>query len=105
MRRDAALLHARGKPSTHRQKATAGGGSRIRDKKISPKGENDIKLISAGKILENSKTVGQCRAPFGELPRGIITMHVVVQPSVAKAKTEKKIDEAPRKNICSFSIL
>ncbi|KAL6223389.1 hypothetical protein ACLB2K_006776 [Fragaria x ananassa] len=28
---DAALLHARGKPSTHRQKATAGGGSRIRD--------------------------------------------------------------------------
>lgn len=57
------------------------------DKKISPKGANDIKLINAGKILENNKTVGQCRVPFGELPRGIITMHVVVQPSVAKAKT------------------
>ncbi|KAL6135942.1 hypothetical protein ACLB2K_068167 [Fragaria x ananassa] len=76
-----------------------------KDKKISPKGANDIKLINAGKILENNKTVGQCSVPFGELPRGIITMHVVVQPSVAKAKTEKKIDEAPRKTLCSCSIL
>lgn len=59
----------------------------VLDKKIAPKGANDIKLINAGKILENNKTVGQCRAPFGELPRGIITMHVVVQPSVTKAKT------------------
>ncbi|GMN57461.1 hypothetical protein TIFTF001_026559 [Ficus carica] len=58
-----------------------------KDKKIVPKGANDIKLINAGKILENSKTVGQCRVPFGELPRAVITMHVVVQPSLAKAKT------------------
>ncbi|KAF4385699.1 hypothetical protein F8388_010255 [Cannabis sativa] len=56
-------------------------------KKIVPKGANDIKLINAGKILENNKTVGQCKAPFGELPRGVITMHVVVQPSLAKMKT------------------
>ncbi|CAB4275484.1 unnamed protein product [Prunus armeniaca] len=62
-----------------------------KDKKIAPKGANDIKLINAGKILENNKTVGQCRAPFGELPRGIITMHVVVQPSVTKAKTAAKM--------------
>lgn len=52
-----------------------------------PKGANDIKLINAGKVLENNKTVGQCRVPFGELPRGVITMHAVVQPSLAKAKT------------------
>ncbi|EXC29149.1 hypothetical protein L484_005657 [Morus notabilis] len=58
-----------------------------KDKKIVPKGANDIKLINAGKILENNKTVGQCRVPFGELPGGVITMHVVVQPSLAKAKT------------------
>ncbi|XP_024030908.1 membrane-anchored ubiquitin-fold protein 3 [Morus notabilis] len=76
-----------------------------KDKKIVPKGANDIKLINAGKILENNKTVGQCRVPFGELPGGVITMHVVVQPSLAKAKTEKKVDEAPRKNFCSCSIL
>lgn len=57
------------------------------DKKIIPKAANDIKLINAGKILENNKTVGQCRVPFGELPKGVITMHVVVQPSLAKTKT------------------
>ncbi|KAL5171942.1 Membrane-anchored ubiquitin-fold protein 3 [Glycine soja] len=75
------------------------------DKKIIPKAANDIKLISAGKILENHKTVGQCRVPFGELPKGVITMHVVVQPSLLKAKTEKKVDEVPRKHICACSIL
>ncbi|CAK9171996.1 unnamed protein product [Ilex paraguariensis] len=58
-----------------------------KDKKIVPKAANDVKLISAGKILENNKTVGQCKTPFGDLPKGIITMHAVVQPSLAKAKT------------------
>ncbi|KAJ6949214.1 hypothetical protein NC651_003271 [Populus alba x Populus x berolinensis] len=57
-----------------------------KDKKIAPKAANDVKLINAGKILENNKTVGQCRVPFGDLPKGVITMHVVVQPSLAKAK-------------------
>lgn len=57
------------------------------DKKIAPKAANDVKLISAGKILENNKTVGQCKMPFGELPKGVITMHAVVQPSLAKTKT------------------
>ncbi|KAJ6860486.1 membrane-anchored ubiquitin-fold protein 4-like [Populus alba x Populus x berolinensis] len=57
-----------------------------KDKKIAPKAANDIKLINAGKILENNKTVGQCRVPFGNLPKEVITMHVVVQPSLAKAK-------------------
>lgn len=55
-------------------------------KKLVPKTANDIKLINAGKILENNKTVGQCRAPFGELPKDF-TMHVVVQPPLIKAKT------------------
>ncbi|KAI4387903.1 hypothetical protein MLD38_000290 [Melastoma candidum] len=76
-----------------------------KDKKIIPRTANDIKLINAGKILENSKTVGQCQAPFGELPKAVITMHVVVQPSLAKSKTEKKVDEIPRKHICSCAIL
>ncbi|XP_043707019.1 membrane-anchored ubiquitin-fold protein 3-like isoform X1 [Telopea speciosissima] len=77
-----------------------------KDKKIVPKAANDVKLISAGKILENNKTVGQCRIPFGELPGGVITMHVVVQPSLAKTKTgKKKVDDSPRKNVCTCSIL
>lgn len=59
----------------------------LADKRITPKAANDVKLISAGKILENSKTVAQCKTPFGDLPNGVITMHAVVQPSLAKAKT------------------
>ncbi|GFP97429.1 membrane-anchored ubiquitin-fold protein 3 [Phtheirospermum japonicum] len=27
-----------------------------------------VKLISGGMILENNKTVDQCKTPFGELP-------------------------------------
>ncbi|PIA41960.1 hypothetical protein AQUCO_02100064v1 [Aquilegia coerulea] len=73
--------------------------------KVIPKTANDVKLISAGKILENNKTVSQCRVPFGELPGGVITMHVVVQPSLAKTKTEKKVDDSPRKSVCSCTIL
>ncbi|GLT27209.1 hypothetical protein SLA2020_022260 [Shorea laevis] len=76
-----------------------------RDKKIAPKSANDIKLISAGKIVENNKTVGQCAVSFGELPNGVITMHAVVQSTLVKAKTEKKVDEPPGKNFCSCSIL
>lgn len=57
------------------------------DKKIAPKAANDVKLINGGKILENSKTVGQCRTPFGELSNTVLTMHVVVQPTLAKAKS------------------
>ncbi|XP_064969708.1 membrane-anchored ubiquitin-fold protein 3-like isoform X1 [Musa acuminata AAA Group] len=75
------------------------------DKQIIPKIANDVKLISAGKILENSRTISQCKPTFGELPGGIITMHVVVQPSSAKSKTEKKVDELPKKAACYCSIL
>ncbi|XP_021727517.1 membrane-anchored ubiquitin-fold protein 3-like isoform X1 [Chenopodium quinoa] len=76
-----------------------------KDNKVTPKVANDVKIISAGKVLENSRTAGQCRMTFGELQKGVITMHAVVQPTVAKTKTEKKIDESERKSICSCSIL
>ncbi|KAL3575499.1 hypothetical protein D5086_023600 [Populus alba] len=58
-----------------------------RGKTITPKAVNEIKLISSGKVLDNNKTVGQCRTPFGEAAGGVIIMHVVVQPSLAKTKT------------------
>ncbi|KAJ8479186.1 hypothetical protein OPV22_022913 [Ensete ventricosum] len=76
-----------------------------RDKKIIPKVANDVKLISAGKVLENNTTIAQCRSPFGELPSGVVTMHVVVQPSLTKTKTEKKVDKLPKKSACCCSIL
>lgn len=59
-------------------------------KTVVPKGINEVKLISSGKILENNKTVGQCKTPFGEIAGGVIVMHVVVQPSLAKTKTGEK---------------
>ncbi|KAK8690641.1 hypothetical protein V6N13_074172 [Hibiscus sabdariffa] len=74
-------------------------------KTVVPKSVNEVKLISSGKILENNRTVGLCKVPFGEVPGGAIIMHVVVQPSLAKAKTEKKIDDSPRKTGCACSIL
>ncbi|PSR94777.1 Membrane-anchored ubiquitin-fold protein like [Actinidia chinensis var. chinensis] len=58
------------------------------DKSIVPKSVSDIKLIHAGKVLENSKTLSESRVHFGDLPGGVITMHVVVQPPVAKKKTD-----------------
>lgn len=76
-----------------------------KDKKGGPKSANDIKLINAGKILENNKTVAQCRTPFEDLPKGVIIMHAIVQVSLTKTKTEKKIDEAPKKNVCTCAIL
>ncbi|OVA04333.1 Ubiquitin supergroup [Macleaya cordata] len=57
------------------------------DKTVIPKSVNDVKLIYAGKVLENSKTLAESRIPFGDLPGGVITMHVVVQPSIARKKT------------------
>jgi len=52
-------------------------------KEISPKTINDVKLINAGKILENNRTIAESRVLVGELPGGVITMHVVVRPPVS----------------------
>ncbi|KAL2905248.1 Membrane-anchored ubiquitin-fold protein 4, partial [Bienertia sinuspersici] len=41
----------------------------ISDTKVNPKAVNDFKIISGGKILENSKTVNQCQMPFNELQK------------------------------------
>lgn len=71
------------------------------DKKIIPQMANDVKLISAGKILESTRTISQCKPTFGELPGGIITMHVVVQPSSVKSK----IGEVNRIDILFFVYL
>jgi len=54
-----------------------------------PKSANEVKLINSGQILENNKTVGQCKVLFGEIAGNIIIMHVVVQPSLAKTKAGK----------------
>ncbi|KAJ9683741.1 hypothetical protein PVL29_019354 [Vitis rotundifolia] len=51
-----------------------------KEKENGPKTVKDVKLISAGKILENNRTIGECRSPLCDIPGGVTTMHVVVQP-------------------------
>ncbi|GAV83377.1 Rad60-SLD_2 domain-containing protein [Cephalotus follicularis] len=72
-------------------------------KTVIPKSVNDVKLIHAGKVLENSKTLADSSVTFGEVPVGVITMHVVVHPPVAKKKTDKK--QELKQNSCSCVIL
>ncbi|CAN6466021.1 unnamed protein product [Victoria cruziana] len=74
------------------------------DKNNAPKTIHDIKLINAGKILENNKTLAESRVPVGELPGGVITMHVVVRPPIPDKPHEKPHAES-QKNRCSCSIL
>ncbi|KAK4490732.1 hypothetical protein RD792_001435, partial [Penstemon davidsonii] len=51
-----------------------------KEKENGPRTVKDIKLISAGRILENNRTVAECKSPLCDIPGGVTTMHVVVQP-------------------------
>lgn len=67
-----------------------------------PRTVKDLKLISAGRILENNTTVGECRSLLFDIPGGVITMHVVVQLTPEK---EKKAQVDPKQNKCVCVIL
>ncbi|XP_020210868.1 membrane-anchored ubiquitin-fold protein 3 [Cajanus cajan] len=73
-------------------------------KTVIPKSVSDLKLIHAGKVLENSKTLADSRITFSDIP-GAVTMHVVVQPPVTKKKTEKNQEDKQKMNSCSCTIL
>ncbi|XP_062009820.1 membrane-anchored ubiquitin-fold protein 2 isoform X2 [Rosa rugosa] len=71
-----------------------------KDKENGPRTVKDVKLISAGKILENNRTVGECQSPICDVPT---TMHVVVQPP--SSEKEKKMTSEPKQNKCVCVIL
>ncbi|XP_028799381.1 membrane-anchored ubiquitin-fold protein 2-like isoform X2 [Neltuma alba] len=73
------------------------------DKENGPRTVKDVKLISAGKILENSRTVGECQSPLCDIPGGVTTMHVVVQPPAGDK--EKKARSEAKQNKCICVIL
>ncbi|GER32994.1 ubiquitin family protein [Striga asiatica] len=75
------------------------------DKSVVPKSVSDMKLIHAGKVLDNGKTLAESRANVGDLPSGVITMHVVVQPAVVKKKTGKNQTDKEKQGPCSCTIL
>ncbi|XP_028804123.1 membrane-anchored ubiquitin-fold protein 3 [Neltuma alba] len=74
-------------------------------KTFSPKSAGDVKLIHAGKVLENNKTLADCRITLGDVPGGVITMHVVVQPPVTKDKKDNNQEDNQKMNPCSCTIL
>ncbi|XP_074579416.1 membrane-anchored ubiquitin-fold protein 3-like [Curcuma longa] len=74
-------------------------------KDIAPRTINDIKLINGGKILENNRTIAESRVPVGELPGGVITMHVVVRPPVFDKNSEKQLVKSKRHSRCRCTIL
>ncbi|GKU86752.1 hypothetical protein SLEP1_g1236 [Rubroshorea leprosula] len=75
------------------------------DKSVIPKSVNELKLIHAGKILENNKTLADSKITSGDLPGGAMTMHVLVQPAIVKKKTEKNEEEMKKLNSCGCVIL
>ncbi|KAB2069968.1 hypothetical protein ERO13_A08G116600v2 [Gossypium hirsutum] len=76
-----------------------------REKTVTPKSINDLKLIHAGKVLENNKTLADFRITFDELPIDFIIMHVVVQLATTKKKTEKSKEDVQKLNSCGCVIL
>lgn len=52
------------------------------DKENGPKTVNSVQLINAGKILENHRTIAESRVPISELPGGVITMLLVLRPTL-----------------------
>ncbi|XP_020255636.1 membrane-anchored ubiquitin-fold protein 3-like [Asparagus officinalis] len=74
-------------------------------KEIAPKTINDVKLINGGRILENNRSIAESRVPVGELPGGVITMHVVVRPPVPDKNNEKQLANSPKQQRCACTIL
>ncbi|KAM1824498.1 hypothetical protein ACFX13_024078 [Malus domestica] len=63
-----------------------------KEKDNGPRTVKDVKLISAGRILENNRTVAECRSPLCDVPGGVTTMHVVVQPPSQEKGIGKALD-------------
>ncbi|GAB2287709.1 MYND-type zinc finger protein mub1 [Dionaea muscipula] len=74
-----------------------------KDKENAPKTVKDIKLISAGRVLDNSKMVGDCRIPLSDVLDTVMTMHVVVQPPTLQK--DKKAENQLKQNKCVCVIL
>ncbi|WOL00611.1 hypothetical protein Cni_G09324 [Canna indica] len=74
-------------------------------KENAPRVINDVKLINAGRILENNQTIAESRVPVSELPGGVITMHVVVRPPALDKNNEEPLAKVSNNNRCACTIL
>ncbi|GMP30704.1 hypothetical protein CsSME_00005245 [Camellia sinensis var. sinensis] len=71
-----------------------------KEKENGPRTVKDVKLISAGKILDNNMTVGDCRSPLCDIPGGVTIMHVVVQPPPLEKEKKASNEQKPNKCVC-----
>jgi hypothetical protein len=71
------------------------------EKENGPKTVKEVKLISAGKVLENSKTVKDYRSPVSNLAGAVTTMHVIIQAPVTEKEKKPKGDPKMNKCVCS----
>ncbi|KAG8076328.1 hypothetical protein GUJ93_ZPchr0006g43511 [Zizania palustris] len=74
-------------------------------KEVAPESVNDVKLISAGRVLENNTTLAESRLPVGEVAGSAITMHVIVRPPQSVKTEKKKVSKSPKQNRCGCTIL
>ncbi|XP_044480122.1 membrane-anchored ubiquitin-fold protein 2-like isoform X2 [Mangifera indica] len=74
-----------------------------KEKENGPRTVKDMKIISAGKILENNRTLGECQSPLCDIPGSVTTMHVIVQPP--SQEKEKKEASQSKQNKCVCVIL
>ncbi|KAI3970840.1 hypothetical protein MKX01_024487 [Papaver californicum] len=68
-------------------------------KENGPRTVKDVKLISAGKILENSRTLEECKSPICGLTGEVTTMHVVVQPQHTQGE-KRSSDQLQNRCVC-----
>ncbi|KAF9687280.1 hypothetical protein SADUNF_Sadunf02G0077200 [Salix dunnii] len=65
-----------------------------KDKENGPKTIKDVKLIYAGHVLENHRTLAESRLPVGDRLAGVVTIHVVLRPPGTQINNEKAVKEA-----------
>lgn len=76
-----------------------------KDKENGPKTIKDVKLIYAGHVLENHRTLAESRLPVGDRLAGVVTIHVVLRPPGARINNgDQRIDVEWREG-CSCSML
>ncbi|KAM0826794.1 hypothetical protein ACQ4PT_068615 [Festuca glaucescens] len=75
-----------------------------KDKEKGPKTVNDLKLINAGKILENNRTLSECKSPICDFS-GMTTMHVVVRAPTQDKQFDKRAAKKTKDFRCGCAIM
>ncbi|PAN49088.1 hypothetical protein GQ55_9G438400 [Panicum hallii var. hallii] len=75
-----------------------------KDKEKGPRTVNDVKLINAGKILENNKTLSECKSPICDFS-GMTTMHVVVRAPTSGKQSDKRAAKKAKDFRCGCAIM